>query len=342
MQTRIIRTIDEQALRDAGQIIRNGGLVAFPTETVYGLGGNALLPDAASEIYAAKGRPSDNPLIIHLANAADAEGYCVTSPLFYRLAEAFSPGPITMILPKKDCIPSTVTGGLSTVAVRIPQNPIARALIAAAGVPIAAPSANTSGRPSPTTADDVLEDMNGKIDMILDGGPCDIGVESTIVSLRDDQIVLLRPGAVTPDMLRSVCPELLFDDLSMRKLADGEKPMAPGMKYRHYAPNAAVILLNGDREKIVAFLRGTAQDRSVGILADGADLMGIVSKENEIVMGDGQNAGQIAANLFAALREIDRRPQIRTVYAALPKKDGIGLAVYNRLMKASGFTVIDL
>ena len=219
--TTLIKTLPEQevnsteakaAIDQAAGILKNGGLVVFPTETVYGLGGNALDSDAAKKIYAAKGRPSDNPLIIHIAQPKDAEKYCITNEIYYRLADAFMPGPLTVILPKRDIVPSSVTGGLSTVAVRCPSHPIARELISASGFPIAAPSANISGKPSPTCAEYVIEDMSGRVDMIIDGGECEIGLESTIVKIENDGLILLRPGGITCDALSCVCENVKVAD----------------------------------------------------------------------------------------------------------------------------------
>ena len=342
METKLISHPTSESFAEAAGIIHGGGLVAFPTETVYGLGGNALCADAAKKIYAAKGRPSDNPLIIHLPSAACAEDYCETNPLYYRLASAFTPGPLTMILKKKSCIPDEVTGGLDTVAVRIPSDPIAHEFLAACGVPIAAPSANLSGKPSPTTADHVMRDLGGRIPLILDGGSCEIGLESTIVKIDDGNILLLRPGAITPEMLREVCPELGFDDKSMRPLAEGETPLAPGMKYRHYAPAAKLILLRGDREQILAYMKERSDDPTVGFLCDDRDISDIAPSDRTFLLTEDKDEQKMAARLFAALREIDDHPEILTVYAALPQSEGIGLAVYNRLMKAAGFTVISL
>lgn len=342
METKLIRSPSQSDYLEAAAIIRAGGLVAFPTETVYGLGGNALMADAAKKIYAAKGRPSDNPLIIHLADAGEAEKYCITNPLYFRLAEAFTPGPLTMILTKKDCIPDDVTGGLSTVAVRIPSDPVAHAFLAACALPVAAPSANLSGKPSPTKAAHVMRDLSGRIDMVLDGGDSEIGLESTIVKIDDGCITLLRPGAVTPEMLRTICPDLRFDDKSMRPLSEGEKPLAPGMKYRHYAPSAKLILLDGSREAILSYMFEKSVDPTVGFLCDGEDMCALLPRERCFSLSSCQSGGEMAARLFAALREIDDHPGIETVFGALPVRQGIGLAVYNRLIKAAGFTVITL
>lgn len=322
-----------------GEIIRNGGLVAFPTETVYGLGANALDAEAAKKIYAAKGRPSDNPLIIHISKVEDAEKYCVTNAMFDRLAEKFLPGPLTIIMPKRDCIPSAVTGGLGTVAVRLPSDKNARALIEAAGVPIAAPSANLSGKPSPTTAGHVLDDMDGRIDMIIDGGPCDIGLESTIVKLGENELTVLRPGGVTVEMLSEVC-EVRLDKAVTEKLAEGERPLAPGMKYRHYAPDTRVVLIDSTREVFLDFVRDMASDSRVGAIVSDTDSALLRDSGAELLtFGDGSKTE--AHELFARLREVDCLG-CKTIYARLPEKSGIGLAVYNRFIKAAGYEVIKL
>lgn len=330
---------NRQIFERAGQIIRSGGLVAFPTETVYGLGGNALDADAARKIYAAKGRPSDNPLIIHISRVEDAEKYCHTNQMYYRLAEKFLPGPLTVILPKRDCIPLTVTGGLNTVAVRLPSDENARALIAAAGVPIAAPSANLSGKPSPTTAKHVLDDMDGRIDMIIDGGSCQIGLESTIVKIDEDFLTVLRPGGVTVEMLSEICP-VKIDKVITEKLSDGEHPLAPGMKYRHYAPDTKVVLIDSTREMFLNYVRNEAKQHTIGLLVGENDEKELLDSGATILsLGDG-NLNE-AHELFAKLRQVDECG-CEVFYARLPSKSGIGLAVYNRFIKAAGYDVITL
>lgn len=323
----------------AGEIIRGGGLVAFPTETVYGLGGNALNADAARKIYAAKGRPSDNPLIIHIAKIEDADKYCQTNPMYFKLAEKFLPGPLTVILPKRDCIPLTVTGGLDTVAVRLPSDVNARRLIEAAGVPIAAPSANRSGKPSPTTAKHVLDDMDGRIEMIIDGGPCKIGLESTIVKINEDHLTVLRPGGVTAEMLSEVCPVKL-DKVITEKLAEGERPLAPGMKYRHYAPDTKVVLVDSTREKFIDFIREQAKNVKIGSLVSDSDEK-VLRDSGAVLLTLGDGDATEAHELFAKLREVDACG-CEIFYARLPDKSGIGLAVYNRFIKAAGYDVLKL
>lgn len=336
MKTTIIRYEGSDSLRPAADIVRNGGIVAFPTETVYGLGGNALDPDAAGKIYAAKGRPSDNPLIVHLSDSKDAEAYAYTSPLFYRLAEAFMPGPLTVILPKRSVIPDSVTGGLPTVGVRVPSHPVARELIALAGCPVAAPSANLSGKPSPTAFDHVLHDLDGRVDAIIDGGCADYGVESTIVSLDGSSIKLLRPGAVTPEML-SLFTDDLYIDPAVTEKYDGI-PLAPGMKYRHYAPSCPLTVLDGDEAAVYAFLR---DKKRAGVICFEEDLAHL-SGDYILSCGPKDDPTTQAKLLFACLRSFDGRTDIDEIYARMPSREGIGLAVYNRLLKAAGFHVLTL
>lgn len=332
---------DNAALDRAADILRRGGLVAFPTETVYGLGGLATSDGAAKAIYEAKGRPSDNPLIIHIATPGDAEAYAVTSDTYYRLAEKFMPGPLTVILPKKDTIPYSVTGGLDTVAVRCPSHPVARALIEKTGAPIAAPSANRSGRPSPTTAAHVAEDLTGRIDMIIDGGPCEVGLESTIVALDGDKGVLLRPGAITADALSCVC-EVRVADTVLRALAADERPLSPGMKYRHYAPRAALVLLDGERDAVTHFMANAAKDEAVGVLCYDEEITAMPKGATLFPVGAEHDLETQARRLFAALREADEHEGLVTLYAHLPPKSGMGLALYNRCIRAAAHTVKEI
>lgn len=331
---------DKRDIKKAADIIKNGGLVAFPTETVYGLGGNALDPDAARKIYAAKGRPSDNPLIIHLADAKDAEKYVHTSPLYYKLAQAFMPGPITVIMPKKDVVPKTVTGGLDTVAVRVPINETARQLIRCAGVPICAPSANTSGKPSPTCAAHVMHDLDGKIEMVIDGGSCDIGLESTIVKIdSENSLTLCRPGAVTLEMLRTVCPDVKTDRTIEEKADEDTVPIAPGMKYRHYAPDIPVIIVDGDHETARDLILEHAKSERCGALIYKEDIPYFENIPYHAI-GTMDDMSGAAHELFEALREFDEKKDVSVIYAFMPDKSGIGLAVFNRLVKAAGFKII--
>ncbi|MBQ3927562.1 MAG: threonylcarbamoyl-AMP synthase [Clostridia bacterium] len=343
METKVIRItsapLSEQLVLP-GQIIASGGLVVFPTETVYGLGGNALNPASSKKIYAAKGRPSDNPLIVHVARPEDAEELAFTVPSFYELAQAFMPGPLTVILKKKDIVPSETSGGLDTVAIRCPANPVAHALIECAGVPIAAPSANLSGKPSPTSAQDVLEDMSGRVDCIIDGGPSDIGLESTIVSLAGDVPVLLRPGGITYDALLCVLPGLEIAHAVTHEIGIHEKALSPGMKYRHYAPSKPLILLKGPEEKILSFLKQKQLSEKCAILCYSEELSQL-NGERLYDIGRGSDLETQAHRLFSSIRMADRS-DAAVIYAHLPILDGLGLALYNRLIRAAAHTVIEL
>ncbi len=333
---------DIEALELAAACIKNGGLVVFPTETVYGLGGNALDADAARRIYAAKGRPSDNPLIIHIDDVDRAEAYCHTNELFYRLACAFWPGPLTMIMPKRDCIPDSVTGGLATVAVRLPADPVANALIRLAGVPIAAPSANLSGHPSPTTKEHVIADLEGRVDIILAGNPSEIGLESTVIKVEEDSVIVLRPGGVTYEDLCALlgAEHVNIDRIVTEKVTGDFKPMSPGMKYRHYAPKAPVLLLHGSEDAVINHMKEKTKDPAAGFLVYDEDVP-VLPPKRTLTMGAKDDAAMQAHRLFLCLRAFDDMPDIRTIYARIPTKKGIGLAVYNRLAKAAGFTVVE-
>ncbi len=330
-------TSDINKIKRAAKKITEGGLVAFPTETVYGLGANATDADAAKKIYAAKGRPSDNPLIIHIADPEDAEKYAITNECYYRLAKAFMPGPLTVILPKKDTVPSSVTGGLDTVAVRCPAHPLANAFIRECGVAVAAPSANISGSPSPTAAEHVIRDMNGRVDMIIDGGNCEIGLESTIIKLDGNKATLLRPGAVTCDALSIVCEKVEISPAVTEELSKDEKPLSPGMKYRHYAPNAPLVLLDGDDEPIIEFLQREQNALHCTIICYD-EYLDHLRYERVIPIGPKDDLDKQAEMLFAALRLADTHDS-EIIYANLPKKEGIGLALYNRLIRAAAHTV---
>ena len=337
MTTDIIKidSPQDEGIKKAADVIRRGGLVIFPTETVYGLGADATNAEAAKSIYAAKGRPSDNPLIIHVSNPKDAEEYAVTNEYYYILAKKFMPGPLTVILPRKDTIPPQTAGGLDTVAVRCPAHPIANAIIAATGVPIAAPSANISGKPSPTNASDVINDMNGRVDMIVDGGDSEIGLESTIIKLEGSKGILLRPGAITVDALRCVLEDVEIAPAVLGKLAENEKPLSPGMKYRHYAPDAPLILLDGNSDDVLKFMQKTPSD-TVLLCYDEE----IESLNGHILLPVGpQKREDIQAHkLFTNLRRADRE-NAKIIYAHLPSTNGIGLALYNRMLRAAAHTV---
>ncbi len=323
----------------AGEILRNGGLVGIPTETVYGLAANALDGKAVSKIFAAKGRPADNPLIVHISEFSQIYPLVETvPPVAERLAERFWPGPFTMILPKSAIIPDEVSAGLPTVAIRFPSHPAAQAVIDAAGVPLAAPSANTSGKPSPTLAEHVIADMAGKIDAVLDGGPCNVGVESTVITLASNPPRLLRPGGITPEELQSVLGEIKIDPAVLNPLEEGEKASSPGMKYKHYSPKANVILVDGDFDQYCDYVNTHKEEGVMALCYDGEEASLEVSA---LSYGGEKDYQQQARELFDALRELDER-NAKVVYARCPKPEGVGLAVYNRLIRAAGFEVIQL
>lgn len=337
METLILGT-DERSIEKAGKIIAGGGLVAFPTETVYGLGASAFREDSVKKIYEAKGRPSDNPLIVHIADVTYIDRLTAEcSEKARALIEAFMPGPFTVILKKSGAIPDTVTAGMDTVAVRYPENETAQRLIRAAGVPIAAPSANLSGKPSPTEARHVIDDMTGRIDAVIDGGSCDVGVESTIVDASGVIPVLLRPGGITYEQIKSVVPEAVIDPDILRSLDEGERPRCPGMKYKHYAPEAEVTVVEGDmaavRRKIGELLEENA-DKVCGVLT-----MSENAYDSAVILCGGKTNREYARNLFAMLREFDRLG-VEVVFAEFEERDGYGLAVRNRLYKAAAQRVI--
>ena len=339
MLTQILSASDPRTVSVAAELIRNGELVAIPTETVYGLGANGLDEDAVKKIFEAKGRPQDNPLILHVADAGDIDALCHSIPeAAWRLAEAFWPGPLTMVLPAKDTVPKRTTGGLSTVAVRCPDSDVTRAIIRLAGVPLAAPSANISGKPSTTTAQHVLHDHDGKIPAIVDGGSCRVGVESTIVDLTEERPRLLRPGGITPEQLLEVLGDLVIDKAVTARIDKDAVVKAPGMKYRHYAPSEPVVIVAGSREKAAQYIHRhfTPGDRvlcfeeELPLYADCAPLS--YGKEADVQT--------LSAGLFAALRELDD-PAIHQVYARCPEGGGIAYAVQNRLKKAAAFHIVD-
>lgn len=345
MQTKIISITNLPgqmgSIEEAAAIIRAGGLVVFPTETVYGLGGDATNADAARRIYAAKGRPSDNPLIIHIAHPNEASAYAETDDLYDRLAAAFMPGPLTVILPRRPIIPLSTTGGLDTVAVRCPSHPVAHALIAAAGVPIAAPSANLSGKPSPTCAAHVAQDMDGRVDMILDGGDSEIGLESTIVKLDRDEdgeyLTLLRPGGVTYDALCCVWDRVVVAPAVTELLSADVRPLSPGMKYKHYAPATPVVLLDGEPEAVLTYLQARQAVEKCAILCYDEEVP-FLRNERLLPVGAREDLATHAHTLFSRLRESDSL-HADVVYAHLPPREGLGLALYNRMIRAAAHTV---
>lgn len=342
--SKITHTIeDDFAMEKAGEIIRAGGLVAFPTETVYGLGGDALNPDSSRKIYAAKGRPSDNPLIIHICKLEDVHKIVSDFPKdAQRLAEEFWPGPLTMVLPKSDAVPSETTGGLNTVAVRMPVDPIALSFIEASGGYVAAPSANVSGRPSPTCAKYVIEDMQGRIEMILDGGDVEIGLESTIVDLTGEVPMLLRPGYITIEMLREVLGEVDID----KTILDGDcldKPKAPGMKYKHYAPKGELTIVAGEPQKVLEKINDLSKDavsrgEKVGIIGTDETIEQYVGSSIKSV-GLRNDEVSIAKGLYRILREFDDE-NVTCIYSESFDAGGMGQAIMNRLLKAAGHQVL--
>ena len=334
METKLFGT-SEYDIAEAGKMIAEGKLVAFPTETVYGLGANALNEEAVRNIYLAKGRPSDNPLIVHIAEKEDIVPLVQeVTPKAKALIDAFFPAPLTIILKKSDKVGKVVSGGLDTVAVRMPKNEIARKLIKASGCPIAAPSANTSGLPSPTRVKYVIDDMMGKIDGIIDGGDCEYGVESTVITLATDVPTLLRPGAITKEMIEAVIGEITVAPAVLEGMKNDEVAASPGMKYKHYAPKAKVVIVNADKKKYEEFVN--AQKGAFALCFDDDEVT--IPK---VTFGRENDDLSQAKELFDALRELDEMGA-KKVYARIPHKDGVGMAVYNRLIRAAAFCIIDL
>lgn len=339
MKTLLLSAQAAETAAIAAEIIKNGGLVAIPTETVYGLGANGLEPKAVAKIFEAKGRPQDNPLILHVWNTAQIADFCHSIPeAAYRLAEKFWPGPLTMVLHARDTVPKCTTAGLPTVAVRCPDNAVTREIIRLSGCPIAAPSANISGKPSTTTAEHVMHDHDGKIEAVVDGGPCRVGLESTIVDLTEDRPRLLRPGGITPEQLLEVLGDLIVDKAVTAQIDKDAVVKAPGMKYRHYAPDCQVVIVSGSREKAAAYIKTHYQtgDRVLCFeeelsLYEGCDPLSY-GKEAEVET--------LSAGLFAALRILDD-PKIGMVFARCPVGGGVAYAVQNRLKKAAAFHIID-
>ena len=339
MHTLLLSAEDPKTAATAANIIMQGGLVAIPTETVYGLGANGLDEQAVAKIFEAKGRPQDNPLILHISGPEQIELFCHHIPqAAYDLAEKFWPGPLTMVLPARSIVPKRTTGGLSTVAVRCPDSDVTREIIRLSGVPLAAPSANISGKPSTTTAKHVKYDHDGKIEAIVDGGPCRVGVESTIVDLTEERPRLLRPGGVTPEQLLEVLGDLVVDKAVTAQIDKDEVVKAPGMKYKHYAPQSEVVIVAGSREKAARYIRDhfVPGDR-------------VLCFEEELPLYEGcaplsygreADVSTLSAGLFAALRELDD-PSIHQVYARCPVGGGVAYAVQNRLKKAAAFHIVD-
>lgn len=342
MDTILLHNTEKDIAR-AGEILRGGGLVAIPTETVYGLAANALDGAAVARIFQAKGRPQDNPLIVHISHIDQWEKLVRDIPENAKaLAEAYWPGPLTIILPKSDIIPVEVSAGLDTVAVRFPSMRATRRIIDAAGVPLAAPSANLSGSPSPTCARHTMDDMRGRIDAVLDGGECNFGVESTVVTLATPVPRLLRPGAVTPEELREVLGELEIDDAVMGQLKEGVKAASPGMKYKHYSPKAEITIVKGSLEAFIQYAgrageRGRTNEAVFALCFDGEQS---AIPLDCVTYGRSDDAFTQSHRLFTALRELDEKGAAK-VLARCPSTEGVGMAVYNRLLRAAGFSVVD-
>ena len=330
----------QEEIAEAAAILREGGLLGIPTETVYGLGANGLDSDAVRRIFEAKGRPQDNPLILHIPGADWLTRYCRDiPPAAYALAEKFWPGPLTMILQRRDNVPNVTTGGLNTVGVRCPDHPVTLAIIEAAQVPVAAPSGNISGRPSPTCAQHMAEDMDGRINGIVDGGACGVGVESTIVDLTTPIPRVLRPGGLPLESLREVLGEIAVDKAVLAPLSAGEKPKAPGMKYRHYAPKAPVTVVTGEARRTARYIRGNLGEKTGVICFDEyrEDFTGCVVE----CIGSVSDKAEQARRVFDALRAFDST-DVTEIFAQCPGDDGLGLAIANRLKKAAGFRTVDL
>ena len=338
METKILQNTDRE-IAYAAELLRQGEAVGMPTETVYGLGCDAGNPDAVKKVFAAKGRPADNPLIVHIADLADwAPLVQEIPPLAKKLAERFWPGPLTVILPRTDAVPAITAGGLDTVGVRFPAHPVAQALIRAAGVPVAAPSGNRSGSPSPTNAAHMFADMDGRIPAILDGGSCICGVESTVIQLDDAESVrVLRPGFVTPEQLQTVAAHVTVDPAVLAKVTEGTVVRSPGMKYRHYAPKAKVTLVQGDQPHFLAYMK---QHTGSGVYALCFDAdVPLCEAAGICCMPYGDTDEARAAAFFSSLRELDALGASH-VYVRAPRTDGVGLAVYNRLIRAAGYDIV--
>ena len=339
MNTLLLSAADANTAKIAAEIIKSGGLVAIPTETVYGLGANGLDPQSVAKIFEAKGRPQDNPLILHVSETKEMENFCHSIPeSAYKLAEKFWPGPLTMVLPARDTVPKCTTAGLPTVAVRCPDNAVTREIIRLSGCPIAAPSANISGKPSTTTAEHVMHDHNGKIDAVVDGGPCRVGLESTIVDLTEDRPRLLRPGGITPEQLREVLGDLVVDKAVTAQIDKDAVVKAPGMKYRHYAPDCQVVIVSGSREKAAAYIHAHYESGDRVLCFE--EELPLYRDCDPLSYGKESDVETLSAGLFAALRILDD-PNTQMVFARCPVGGGVAYAVQNRLKKAAAFHIID-
>lgn len=339
MKTLVLSATQLNTITLAAQLIQQGELVAIPTETVYGLGANGLDENAVAKIFEAKGRPQDNPLILHLSCPEEMERYCHSIPeAAYALAKAFWPGPLTMVLPARENVPKRTTAGLSTVAVRCPDCEVTRSIIRTAGVPLAAPSANLSGKPSTTTAQHVLHDHDGRIPLIVDGGPCRVGVESTIVDLTEERPRLLRPGGITPEQLNAILGDLVVDKAVTQQVSQDTMVKAPGMKYRHYAPECEIIIVSGSREKAAAYIQKHFQPGNRVLCFE--EELSLYAQCDPLPYGKESDVNTLSAGLFHALRILDD-PKVTKVYARCPEGGGVAYAVQNRLKKAAAFKVVD-
>lgn len=338
----IILSDSSEDLLTCSRLLENGNIAAIPTETVYGLAANALDENAVKKIFLAKGRPADNPLIIHISSTEWFSEYCFPTDEAYMLAKEFWPGPLTMILKKKSVVPDIVTAGLSSVAVRMPSHPVANKIISLCGFPLAAPSANISGKPSPTRFEHIINDLsrNPYVSAAVDGGNCECGVESTVVSLVGEKPCLLRPGAVTVDMLKQVLPNITVADAVLHKLPKNEKVLSPGLAHRHYAPDAETICLTGSAGSVLDYINGNVGERKAAVLCfDGEE--DVFSDFITIPYGSPNKPETLAENVFAALRKADGIKGCEVIYVHTAPPDGMALAVYNRLLRASDFRVIN-
>ena len=340
MNTKLLSVENTDAIQLIANTLRSGGLAAIPTETVYGIAANALDEQAVGRIFSVKGRPQDNPLIVHIADMADLDALVQeVTPTARKLAEAFWPGAFTMVLPSSGLIPKSVNAGLDTIAVRMPGLPITREIIRRAGVPIAAPSANISGRPSPTTAQHCVADLWGKVDIIADGGECAVGVESTVISLITNTPRILRPGSITPKQIAEVLGcDIEIDDAVFIEIEKNAQVSSPGMKYKHYSPKAPVTILDGDTEQVMRYLSTQSENDNWALVFD-EDMPFL--PVSGLSLGKFDDMEEQAFRLFSAFRELDEKGA-KHIYARMPNREGIGLAVYNRMMKAAGFRVVVL
>lgn len=328
---------NDVGIEEAAGLLKSGEVVGIPTETVYGLAADATNEEAVKKIFIAKGRPQDNPLIVHISDISTLADYVKDVPdIAYQLAEKFWPGPLTMVLPKKEIIPYTTSGGLDTVGIRFPSNKIAQEIIKTCGKPLAAPSANLSGSPSPTTAKHVFDDMNGRVPAIVDGGACEVGVESTVISFEGDTVRLLRPGYISIENLKSVTQNVVADKGILNKIGEADKVLSPGMKYKHYSPKANVIIVESNLEDFISYVSEHKSENTYAMIFNN-------DKDNFPFkyLTYGNSSAEQAHEIFDKLREFDKLGA-DTVFARSPSKDGVGLAVYNRLLRAAGFEVVKI